>query len=170
MSPPVLQETIDVTYRPILTVLVYLVLALFAAAFPAMAWVRSQQGRQGHVSPSEIEGLAIRREPVDSLADARIRGAVVYRHYCQLCHGTGGKGDGANASLLEVKPRNFTDPEFWEKRTTEERLHDVVSRGGTHIGKSVLMPAWGRTLTEQEIRDVVVFVRDFAVQTEAPPE
>ena len=158
------------TYRPIVTALVYLVLALLAAAFPTMAWVRSQQGSKGHVSPSEIDGLAIRREPANPLADARNRGGVVYRHYCQICHGSGGEGDGTNASLLEIQPRNFTDSEFWQKRTTDERLHDAVSHGGTYIGKSVLMPAWGRTLTEQQIRDVVVFIRAFAGRVEAPPE
>jgi len=156
--------------RWLTTALVGVVLTLLIAAFPAMAWIRNQQGHEGHVYPSEIEGLAVRKQPADPLADARNRGSKIFGHYCQMCHGPEGKGDGLNSTFLKTSPRDFTDREFWEKRTTRERTHDVIGRGGVYIGKSVLMPAWERTLTKQEISDVAVFIRDFATEPEARGE
>ncbi len=64
-----------------------LIPAVFVAAFLAMAWVRSEQGHSERVYPSEIEALAVHKEPADPLADARSRGRGLYRHYCQICHG-----------------------------------------------------------------------------------
>jgi mono/diheme cytochrome c family protein len=146
--------------------LVALIPAVFVAAFLTMSWIRSRQGHGGEVFPSEIEALAVRREPADPLADARARGQVIYRHYCQICHGEGGKGDGFNSSNLEPSPRDFTDHKFW-RQTSDERLHYAVAQGGPSVGKSVLMPAWGHTLTEKQIRDVLVFVRAFATPEKA---
>ncbi len=158
------------TRRSLATVLVGVVLTLLIAAFPTMAWIRNQQGHTGHIYPSEIESLAVRKQPEDPLADARDRGSKIFGHYCQMCHGAEGKGDGLNSTFLKTSPRDFTDREFWQKRTTLERTHDAIGRGGTHIGKSVLMPAWERTLTEQQIRDVAVFIRAFATEQKSQGE
>ncbi len=144
---------------------------LFAAAFLTMAWVRSQQGHSEQVYPSEIETLAVHREPADPLADARARGREVYRHYCQICHGEKGRGDGFNAERLATPPRDFANPKFWQQtsdqRELEYRLRSAIANGGPSVGKSVLMPAWGHTLTERQIRDVIVFVRAFAATAKA---
>jgi mono/diheme cytochrome c family protein len=141
--------------------LVGLIPATYVVAFLTMGWIRSHQGHSEHVYRSRIEALAISQEPADPLADARARGAKVYRHYCRICHGEGGKGDGFNSSRLEPRPRDFTDATFWEK-TRDDRVYDAVAQGGTANGKSVLMPAWGHTLTERQLRDVIVFIRAFA--------
>jgi mono/diheme cytochrome c family protein len=50
---------------------------------------------------------------------------------------------------------------FW-RQTTDERVYYATAQGGPSVGKSVLMPAWGHTLTERQLRDVVVFIRAFA--------
>ena len=115
--------------------------------------------------PLQIEALAVHREPADPLADARRAAGEVYRHYCQICHGESGKGDGFNASKLDPRPHDFSDARFWQQ-TSDERVYYAIAQGGPSVGKSVLMPAWGHTLTEKQIRDVIVFIRAFA----APPE
>jgi mono/diheme cytochrome c family protein len=140
-----------------------LIPATYVMAFLAMGWIRSHQGHSEQVYPSRIEALAISQEPADPLADARARGEKVYRHYCQICHGEGGKGDGFNASRLDPRPHDFTDLKFWEA-TREDRIYDAIAQGGTANGKSVLMPAYGHTLTERQIHDVLVFVRAYAAQ------
>lgn len=154
------------TQHGIVTALVGVVLVLLIAAFPAMMWIRIQQEHVGHVAPSEIESLAVRKQPADPLADARARGSKIFGHYCQMCHGTEGQGDGPNSTFLETSPRDFTDREFWQKRTSQERTHDVIRQGGAYIGKSMLMPPWGKTLSEQEIRDVAIFIRACATEPE----
>ena len=153
------------TGRWITIALASLFALLFAAAFVGMAWIRASQGHGGQVYPSEISGLAIREPPADPLADARSRGRGVYQHYCQICHGEEGKGNGFNAGNLQPAPRDFTDGKFWQQ-SSGERIDYAVAQGGPSVGKSVLMPRWGHTLNERQLRDVIVFIRAFA----APPK
>jgi cytochrome c oxidase cbb3-type subunit III len=147
--------------RWLLIALVCLIPLVYVAAFLTMGWIRSRQSHREQVYPSKIEGLAVRREPTDPLADARTRGRKVYQHYCQICHGETGKGDGFNSGNLAQPPHDFTDVNFW-RQTTDERVYYAVAQGGPSVGKSVLMPAWGHTLTERQLRDVIVFIRAFA--------
>ncbi len=107
--------------------------------------------------PSKIETLAARSAPPDPRAESLDRGRTVYLHYCQICHGEYGAGDGFNSAMLDPPPRNFTDHAFW-KQTADEQLVAVINVGGQAAGKSKLMPAWGRTLSEQQIRDVVAYL------------
>jgi cytochrome c oxidase cbb3-type subunit 3 len=146
--------------------LIGLIPTIYIAGFLAMTWVRSQQGNAVQVYPSEIEALAIHKGPADPLADARGRGRKVFQHYCQICHGESGKGDGFNSSRLTPAPRDFTQPSFW-KSTTDERVHFAIGQGGPSVGKSVLMPAWGNTLTKSQIDDVIVYVRSLAAPASA---
>ena len=147
---------------------VSLIPAIYVGAFVAMAWLRDGQGHSEKVYPSEIETLAIHSGPVDPLADARERGRKVFQHYCRICHGESGTGDGFNAGKLTPPPRDFTQASFWESpTTTDERLHFAVSQGGPSVGKSVLMPAWGHTLTKSQIDDLIVYLRAFATPTVA---
>ncbi len=163
------------TRRWIPIALAGLLAAVYATAFLSMAWIRAQQGHGGQVLPSEIEKLAVREEPPNPLDLSQTRGRKIYEHYCGVCHGVEGKGDGPNSgpliATLQTHPQNFTDPAFWKaKGTTEERLHDAVSEGGQANGKSLLMPAWGNTLTDSQVRDVITFVRTFAAQPKTQSE
>ncbi|MFQ5734494.1 MAG: c-type cytochrome [Planctomycetaceae bacterium] len=108
--------------------------------------------------PSRIEELAVDRARRDPVMAAQLRSRAVYGHYCARCHGANGEGDGFNSSMLKVPPRNLTDPKFRE-RVTEKHLTRTIRDGGPAVGKSVLMPAWGRTLSEKQIADVVAFLR-----------
>jgi cytochrome c oxidase cbb3-type subunit III len=111
--------------------------------------------------PSQIEALAIRDVPANAVAESQLRGGKVYKHYCAICHGYEGQGNGFNSTNLAVPPRDFSNPQFW-REATDEHLLLTVSKGGTAVGKSVLMPAWGRTLTDRQTRDVVAFLHTLA--------
>ena len=112
---------------------------------------------------SPVETLAMRNVLVDPAAESQIRGQKIYKHYCAICHGDQGKGDGFNSTNLAVPPRNFSSPQFWQQ-LTDEHLLLVVSKGGPAVGKSVLMPAWGRTLTDRQMHDVVAYLRTLVVR------
>jgi cytochrome c oxidase cbb3-type subunit 3 len=116
--------------------------------------------------PSPIEVLAARNVSRDPVVESQSRGAKVYEHYCAICHGQKGQGDGFNSTNLAVRPRDFSAPRFW-RRATDEQLLLAVSKGGPAVGKSVLMPAWGKTLTDRNMRDVVAFLHTLAAQGEA---
>lgn len=86
------------------------------------------------------------------------QGKALFEHYCATCHGASGRGDGFNSYNLDPKPRDLTDPELQAERSDED-LAAVIRSGGGAAGLSTGMPPWGRTLTELQIRNLVVFVR-----------
>lgn len=85
-------------------------------------------------------------------------GRQVFRYYCETCHGETGGGDGFNAFNLDPRPRDLSDPAF-QKKKSDTDLADAIRRGGSGVGLSPLMPPWGRTLSAEEIDQVVLYVR-----------
>jgi mono/diheme cytochrome c family protein len=45
----------------------------------------------------------------------------------------------------------------------------VIKNGGSAVGKSPLMAAWGGSLTDAQIRDVIAFIRTLADPPHSPP-
>jgi mono/diheme cytochrome c family protein len=88
-------------------------------------------------------------------------GKMVFAYYCQTCHGETGAGDGFNAFNLDPKPRDLSDPAF-QKKKTDQDLEDAVRRGGSGVGLTALMPPWGKTLSDRQIAEVVLYVRTLA--------
>jgi cytochrome c oxidase cbb3-type subunit 3 len=86
------------------------------------------------------------------------RGEVLYEMYCTQCHGMTGTGNGINVRDMSVQPRDHTDTSEMSARTDEE-LAKSIEHGGKAVDKSVLMPAWGRNLDEQQLGDLVSYVR-----------
>lgn len=85
-------------------------------------------------------------------------GKKVYMQFCSSCHGQSGKGDGPAAAALNPKPRDHTDREYMSK-LSDEQLFKVIKEGGASIGKSPLMPPWGPSLKDDQIKDVIAYVR-----------
>jgi mono/diheme cytochrome c family protein len=84
--------------------------------------------------------------------------AVLFQELCAVCHGVGGKGDGPSARGLEPKPANFTDCGIMSK-DSDEVLLKIVKGGGQSVGRSTVMPAWGDSLSDQQIHELVKFIR-----------
>ena len=81
-----------------------------------------------------------------------------YRTYCMQCHGLQGNGKGINVRDMSVQPRNHTDAKEMAIRSDDD-LYKVIKEGGIAINKSVLMPPWGDVFSDEEIKDLVVFLR-----------
>ncbi len=94
-------------------------------------------------------------------------GKQVFQHYCLTCHGETGAGDGFNAFNVEPHPRDLGDPAF-QKAKVDADLKDTVRRGGVGVGLSSGMPPWGKTLTPDQIDQVVGYLRTLK-RTDAPP-
>ncbi|MCC6176067.1 MAG: copper chaperone PCu(A)C [Chloroflexi bacterium] len=99
-------------------------------------------------------------EPLDFAAVER--GRVMYSTNCATCHGTSGRGDGPDAAGLKPPPADFSvHVPYHDARA----LQSFVSNGvpGT------AMPAWRDRLSDNEIRDLVHYLRsEWATASEGP--
>ncbi len=102
--------------------------------------------------------------PVD---DPVARGAEHYKLYCASCHGEGGAGDGPVSAGLDPKPAAHNDGNYMNS-LSDEHLTKVIAEGGVSVGKSPLMAPWGGSLSGEQIRDVVTFIRSLAVPPYEP--
>ena len=85
-------------------------------------------------------------------------GKKVYMQFCASCHGQSGKGDGPAAAALNPKPRDHTDRQYMSS-LSDDQLFKVIKEGGASVGKSPLMPPWGPSLKDDQIKDVIAYVR-----------
>src|SRR4030067_3871120 len=82
-----------------------------------------------------------------------------YKFYCVQCHGAGGKGAGINVTKdMAVPPRNHASAEDMSKLTDAD-ITNAITDGGPANSKSPLMPPFGKTLTADEIKDMVAHLR-----------
>ncbi len=96
-------------------------------------------------------GIAFSAASKESAADN-------YRTYCTQCHGKDGNGKGINIRDMSVQPRDHTDAKAMSGRS-DDAIFKVIKEGGPSIDKSVLMPPWGDTFGDDEIRDLVAYLR-----------
>jgi cytochrome c oxidase cbb3-type subunit 3 len=86
-------------------------------------------------------------------------GETLYRVLCTQCHGLEGDGRGVNTRDMAVQPRDHTDAGEMSARTDED-LFKAIQGGGKAVNKSVLMPAWGGNLSDDDIRALVAYLRE----------
>ena len=79
---------------------------------------------------------------------------------CAGCHGLDGRGVGET----EPAPPDFTSVE-WQAGTTDDRILEVITRGGQSAGLSPTMPAWQGLLDDEQIALLAGHVRRFGVAT-----
>lgn len=86
------------------------------------------------------------------------QGGRLYAHYCSGCHGLRGDGDGFNARYLDRAPARHSDAATMSTRA-DDTLFDGIYGGGAILNKSHLMPPFGHTLSREEIRSLVRYIR-----------
>ena len=91
---------------------------------------------------------------------ATYRGGIVFHNYCELCHGVKADGTGRAAKLYDPKPANLV---MSERNDAYKEL--IVRRGGKALGRSEFMPPWGNELTDEQISDVIAFLRSIRSPT-----
>ena len=93
-------------------------------------------------------------------------GENVYNGGCIACHGSEGKG-APMASTAFKRPDTF--PDFTDCAATTPEPNGnwkaVIVHGGPSRGFSQIMPAFGDLLTDEEISDVIAYMRGFCKNT-----
>ena len=81
-----------------------------------------------------------------------------YDTYCVQCHGVKRNGRGVNTRDMAVQPRDHSDAKGMGDIPDEEIAH-AIKDGGLAVNKSVLMPAWGNVMSDEEIKELVAYLR-----------
>jgi len=98
------------------------------------------------------------QKPKSAMTASEQRGANIYAYYCSVCHGKTGEGDGINSFQLSTPPAKHADAAFMSTLSDED-IANVIKGGGTELGRSPLMPPWGRVLNNRDVVDLVTFIR-----------
>ncbi len=90
--------------------------------------------------------------------------ASSYSDTCAKCHGPAGKGDGPKAADLKDKDGkviacgDLSDCAKMSKITDDDMFKEL-KEGGTAVGKSKYMTAYGDAMEDDEIKAMVAYVR-----------
>jgi cytochrome c553 len=90
-------------------------------------------------------------------------GREIYDQLCWRCHGRLGKSDGPVSDAMNPRPRDLTERTYMASITDEDLLN-VIKHGGAAVGKSPAMMAFKEALSDDEIRDLIAFIRTLCCQ------
>jgi len=96
--------------------------------------------------------------PKDSSDAATFRGGLVFANYCVTCHGINADGNGRAARLYNPKPANLRASD-----KNDAYLGLIIRKGGAMMGRSEFMPTWEAELTNEQIGDLVAYLRSINV-------
>lgn len=98
---------------------------------------------------------------LDLSAGDAVAGERHYQQYCATCHGSDGTAQTPMAAALDPRPADHSAGSYMNA-LSDEHLFKVIKLGGFAVDRSPLMAPWGGTLSDQEIVDVIAFVRGLA--------
>ena len=91
-------------------------------------------------------------------------GRRLFVSYCQLCHGTGGKGDGPLAKAMNIRPADLTttvrsrSDTILTKIITGEGRQTITGRD-RHNLLSDSMPEWKDVFSESQVDALIAYLR-----------
>ena len=86
------------------------------------------------------------------------KGQEMYLEKCVLCHGS--KGEGWDwTKRVPNPPIPVPDLAQVTPERSDQFLFDVVKDGGEAVGKTRFMPAFGFQMSDQEVWDLVAYMR-----------
>jgi mono/diheme cytochrome c family protein len=89
------------------------------------------------------------------------QGKRIFYDKCVWCHADATPAGPSNRSNLSPTPPLMNDGSVLNA-LSDEFMQNLITLGGSAMGKSAMMPPWGRTLTQDEIRAVITFARAIA--------
>lgn len=88
-------------------------------------------------------------------------GKSIYDRFCIHCHGPKGEGDGPAGSLSGVDTGDLSNKAYMSQLSDQD-LYERTAWGEEKF-PYLQMPGWRSSLTEQEIRSIIIYVRSLAV-------
>jgi len=88
-----------------------------------------------------------------AISDDRSKGKALYEKQCLFCHGAQGHGDGVMGKSLTPPPADLAKT----KGKSDNELLTIIQNGRPPTA----MPGFKAQLSEQEIQDLVVYIKTF---------
>ena len=110
--------------------------------------------------------LILNNNPIKAAAPQAYEGLKLYVSYCQLCHGSEGKGDGPLAKSMKITPADLTttvrsrSDTILTKIITGEGRQTITGRD-RHNLISESMPEWKNIFTKNQINSLIAYLRFF---------
>lgn len=101
--------------------------------------------------------LTLQDNPVASSEESIAAGRGTYGRFCRSCHGIGADGRGM-AAPPDSRPANLVDEE-WDHGDTDAAIFKVIREG---VPPKYDMDAWEGRITDDDIWNVINFLRDLA--------
>ncbi len=108
--------------------------------------------------------LAVSAPELSANPPPTYEGRRLFVSYCQLCHGTGGKGDGPLAKVMQISPADLTttvrsrSDTILRKIITGEGRQTITGRD-RHNLLSDAMPEWKDVFSEFQIKALIAYLR-----------
>ena len=91
------------------------------------------------------------------------RGQRIYQRNCLHCHGVGLDGKGPDAVSFRVPPTNFHT--YLSRLKDDAELEKTIKQGKQFLG----MHNWGDTLTDEQVHDLIAYIRSAAPSVKVKP-
>ena len=89
------------------------------------------------------------------------QGKRVFYQYCVWCHADATPAGPSNRGNLNPQPPLMNDGEKLNAES-DQYLESIITLGGSALGKSAMMPPYGKTLSPTEVAGVIAFTRAIA--------
>ena len=89
------------------------------------------------------------------------QGKRVFYLYCVWCHADASPAGPSNRSNVTPTPPLMNDGDKLNAES-DEFMQNIITLGGSALGKSAMMPPYGKTLSPEEIKAVIAFTRSIA--------
>lgn len=148
--------------------------ALLFLVFLVLATQCSCRGRTSPAQPdSAVNAYDMERDWTNPdrlipLNFEQSQGKRVFYEKCVWCHAETTPAGPSNRSNVSPTPSLINDGSILNP-LSDEFLRNIITLGGSAMGKSAMMPPWGRTLSQEEIRDVITYIRAVAQPAYQPP-
>jgi len=105
-------------------------------------------------------GTAAGCQPSGEMRGDSRRGAPLHLQHCAACHGVDGKSE-VIVMHMDEPPKDQSDPDYM-KTLPDEYLYLVICKGGAALGKNFIMPQFSDVISDQDIRDLIAWIRTFS--------
>lgn len=98
--------------------------------------------------------------PAGELRGDATRGRALHLEHCAGCHGADGRAE-VIVLHMDTPPKDQSDAAYM-RTLPDSFLYLAICKGGLAVGRNFVMPAWGEQLSDQDIRDLVAWIRTFS--------